>query len=203
MPNAQPLVAELHEALDRTPSAKYPNILARLTDLFVDKAASYSGDHVEIFDDIMGRLIEKIEKLDHSALIDVSAKLAPIGNAPAGVVGRLSQDNDLAVAGPVLEKSCAITDAALVEVATTKGPRHLAAIASRPQIGEPIVDALVERGIPDLTLKLVRNENARLSEMAFVKLVNRAKGDKTLAAGLATRKDLPAELQPFLDLALA
>ena len=71
------------------------------------------------------------------------------------------------------------------------------------QIGEPIVDALVERGIPDLTLKLVRNENARLSEMAFVKLVNRAKGDKNLAAGLAERKDMPAELQPFLDLALA
>src|SRR5262249_24202929 len=97
--NAQPLVAELHEALDRTPSAKYPAILARLTDLFLDHADSYSGDHVEIFDDIMGRLIEKA---DHSALIDLSAKLAPIGNAPVGVIGKLSQDNDLAVAGPIL-----------------------------------------------------------------------------------------------------
>jgi uncharacterized protein (DUF2336 family) len=200
MPNAQPLVAELHEALDRTPSAKYPTILARLTDLFVDRAASYSGDHVEVFDDIMGRLIEKA---DHSTLIDVSVRLAPIGNAPAGVIGRLSQDNDLAVAGPILEKSSAISDATLVEVATTKGPRHLAAIANRAEIGEPVADALVERGIPDLTLKLVRNEHVRLSEMAFVKLVNRAKGDKSLAAGLAERKDLPAELQPFLDLALA
>jgi len=200
MPNAQPLVADLHEALAQTPSAKYAGILARVTDLFLDGAATFSGEHIAVFDDIIGRLIEKV---GHSALTDLSAKLVAVDNAPAGVIGRLSRDDDLAVAGPILEKSNAISEATLVEVATTKGPRHLAAIANRARISEPVADALVERGIADLSLKLVRNERVRLSEMAFVKLVNRAKGDKALAAGLAGRKDLPAELQPFLDLALA
>jgi len=199
MPNVQPLVAELHEALANTPGSKYSAILSRVTELFLTGAASYADDHVAIFDDVIGRLIEKVE---HSALIELSAKLAPIANAPAGVIRRLSQDDDFAVSGPILE-SKALSDDMLAEVATTKGPRHLSAIAGRAQIGEPVTDALLERGLPDITLQVIRNEGARISELGFAKLINRATSDKSLAADLASRKDLPAELKPFLDMSLA
>jgi hypothetical protein len=38
--------------------------------------------------------------------------------------------------------------------------------------------------------------------MGFVKLINRAKTDKTLATAIAGRNDLPEELVPFLKLVL-
>ena len=66
-----------------------------------------------------------------------------------------------------------------------------------------MADVLIERGNPEMALKLAGNTNARLSEMAFVKLINRAKTDKALADAIAARNDLPEELLPFLNLALA
>jgi len=199
MPNVQPLVAELHEALANTPGSKYSAILSQVTDLFLNGAATFTEAHVAIFDDVIGRLIETVE---HAALVELSAKLVPIGNAPPGVMRRLSQDDDFAVSGPILESST-ISDDILVEVANTKGPQHLSAVARRAQIGEPVTDALLERGLPDITLQVIRNEGARISELGFAKLINRATSDKSLAADLASRKDLPAELKPFLDMSLA
>jgi hypothetical protein len=61
---------------------------------------------------------------------------------------------------------------------------------------------LFERGLPDIALMVIRNEGAHISEVAFAKLINRATSDKSLAADLAKRKDLPAELKPFLDMSL-
>jgi len=198
-PNVQPLVADLHEALANTPGVKYSAILSQVTDLFLNGAATFSDAHVAIFDDVMGRLIETVE---HSALVELSAKLVPIRNAPPGVMRHLSQDDDFAVSGPILESSTT-SDEILVEVAANKGPQHLSAIADRVQISESVTDALFERGLSDITLKLIRSEGARISEVAFAKLINRATSDKGLAADLATRKDLPAELKPFLDMSLA
>ena len=47
------------------------------------------------------------------------------------------------------------------------------------------------------------NKGASLSEVGFVKLINRAKSDKALATAIESRTDLPPELQPFLKLTLA
>src|SRR5262245_12437718 len=195
-----PQYSELYDALARTPSSRCATILAGITDLFLSGAEAYSSDQVAVFDDVIGWVIEKAE---NAALIDLSAKLARVGNAPPGVVARLAQDNDIAVAGPLLEKSEVIAEDALVEIASTRGPRHLAAIASRPQLAASVADILVDRGNTDVALKVVGNERAAISELGFAKLINRARSDKMLAVGLAGRKDIPAELKPFLDLTLS
>jgi uncharacterized protein (DUF2336 family) len=91
----------------------------------------------------------------------------------------------------------------LAEIAAAKGPKHLTAISRRNAIGEAVADILIERGNPEIALKLAGNPNTRLSDMAFVKLINRAKTDKALADAIAARNDIPEELLPFLNLAQA
>ena len=191
------LIQELQQELAKKPDWKHLAILKGVTDLFLNGATTYSQQHVAIFDDIISHLIEKIE---HPAVIELSGKLATVGNAPAGVIGRLSRDDDIAVAGPILERSDVLTDETLVEIAKTKSQYHLSAIAGRTRISEAVTNALIERGNADVALNVTRNEGASLSDVGFVKLINRSRNDKNLAAALAVRKDLPSELRPFLNL---
>jgi uncharacterized protein (DUF2336 family) len=194
------LISELDAALSKASSSQHLAILRRVTDLFLNGAETFSDDHVAIFDEVISRLIEKTE---HPALIELSARLAPVRNAPVNVIGRLSCDDDIAVSGPVLDKSNVLTDQTLAEIAKTKSQKHLAAIAGRTRIGESVTDVLVDRGNSEIARKVTDNQGARLSELGFVKLINRAGSDKALAAAIANRMDIPPELQPFLKLALA
>src|SRR5262249_37085276 len=151
-----------------------------------------------IINGVMGRLVERI---DRRALLELSGRLATADNAPANVIGRLSNDNDIAIAGPVLEKPNVLTDENLVAVAKIKSQDHLLAIARRKTISEIVTDVRVDRGNPDVARKVVANLGAAFSERGFVKVVHGARGNEELAAAIAARKDLPEELLPFLQLA--
>jgi uncharacterized protein (DUF2336 family) len=200
MAHAEALIAELDEVLGRTSSAERLRMLRRVVDLFINDVDRYSDDHVDVFDDVIVRMIDKVER---NGLVEVSGRLAAASKAPVNVVGRLSSDSSIVVSGPFLEKSTAITDQVLVEVAKSKGPDHLALIANRACVSEPVTDALLERANDQITRKLIANEGARFSEMGYVKLISEASHDKDLAQALSQRKDVPPELQPFLDQALA
>jgi uncharacterized protein (DUF2336 family) len=189
--------------LSRASIGQQLTVLRRVTDLFLDRAETYSDDHVAVFDDVIGWLINKVEKAERPALAELSDKLAPVDNAPVNVIDRLARHEDIAISGPVLQKSNVVTEQALADVAGAKGDRHLAAIAARPLISECVTDVLVGRCTTETARKVTDNKGASLSEIGFVKLINRAKSDKALAAAIESRNDLPPELEPFLKLALA
>jgi len=198
MSHAQALIAELDTVLVSASEARQRAMLRDVTDLFLNAAERYSGEQVAVFDDIMCRLIANA---DRGTLIELSSRLAPVSNAPVNVIGRLSCHDELVIAGAFLEKSESVRDSDLVEVAKTKSQAHLMVIAGRPRINEPVTDVLVERGEPAVVLKVTANEGARFSEMSFVRLITGAANDRELAAIVAKRKDIPAELRPFLDMA--
>ena len=183
-------MTELDTTLSTASETQQVSILRRVTDLFLGDSQRFSEDHVAVFDDVIYRLIEQTE---HSALIELSAKLAPVGNAPVNVVVRLSREDDIAVSGPVLEMSDALPEDTLAEIAKTKGQQHLAAIAGRRRIGEAVTDILVDRGNSEVACKVTGNHGARFSEPGFVKLIKRAKNDRTLAAAVAI-VDVPANV---------
>jgi uncharacterized protein (DUF2336 family) len=199
IPEARLLIEELDAALNKAPDTKHLNILRRVTDLFLEGSENYSNDQITIFDDVISRLIENAEK---PALAKLSERLAPVRNAPMNVIARLSRNDDIAVSGPLLEKSSVLTDQTLVEIAEKKSQKHLTVIANRAQINEAVTEAMVTRGNSELARMVVENPGARLSELSFVKLINLAKEDKALALAIAKRTDMPPELEPFLKLAL-
>ena len=198
-PNAQQLVAELDAALGSAPVKRRVAIMRKVTDVYVEGAGHFSEEQVQFFDIVMKLLAQRVGR---EALIELVGLLANTDNAPAETVNRLAQDEDIAVAGPLLQNSNALVDNVLVEIAKGKGQKHLLAIAARARINAVITDALIGRGFTDVVRKVVANEGAELSENTFVRLINDCNRDKALAKQISQRKDIPEELQPFLKLAL-
>jgi len=199
-PQTETLLCELDTTLSKTSGARHLLMLRQLTDLFVAGAPSYSPEQVSVFEAVFNRLTQDME---WRALVEFSARLAAFDSAPADIINRLSSADDIAVAGPVLEKSSLLSDAALVGIAKSKGLGHLLAIAGRARINEPVTDVLVERGNAEVKHKVTINAGALLSEAGFARLISDARADKKFAALVAQRQDIPSELKPFLDMALA
>ena len=194
-PYAEELIAQFDTALARVSGAEQLAIQRQMTDLFLGGAGTYSPRQIAIFDGVMGRLIERS---DRRGLLEFTGRLAMVDTAPALVMGRLSMNDDIAVAGPVLEKSNALTDETLVAVARSKSQDHLFAIAQRLRLSERVTDVLVERGNRKVIHKVAANTGARFSLAGYDKLTHRARRDRKLTLALARRRDLPR--QYFLKL---
>ena len=162
-------------------------------------AGSCTEEQVAIFDAVIARLSRDIGRIGQAEL---AGRLATMAGAPADTIGQLSHSDDIAVAGPVLEKSTVLTDTDLAGIARMKSQRHLLAIAGRARIADTVTDVLVDRGDSKVKHKIIDNEGARFSESGFARLVSDASRDKQLAAKVARRPDVPEELQPFLQVVL-
>jgi uncharacterized protein (DUF2336 family) len=145
---------------------------------------------VAVFDDVIGYLIAEIEQ---KALAELARRLAPVPNAPANVVTKLANNDDIEVAGPLL-KQANIAEPELIRIAESKGQQHLLAMASRPAVSEALADVIVARGDRDVSRSIATNAAARLSENAFTTLVKRAEQDSVLAERVGARTDIPPRL---------
>jgi len=184
------LLPELEEVVQHGSAEKRAETLRRITSLFLDSANSFNADHVALFDDVIGYLIEEIEA---KALAELARRLAPVPNAPAGVVRTLAGHDDIEVAGPVL-KAARLADPDLLHIAETKSQAHLLALASRKGISEALSEILVDRGNHEVSRSIATNHYARLSESAFTTLVKRAEEDGVLAEKVGMRTDIPPRL---------
>ena len=188
---APSLISELEDALQRGPRHKRAETLRRITGLFVDAAPRYGDDHVALFDDVFALLIDEIES---QARAELARRLAPVGNAPRKILRILANDDDIAVAGPVLTFAPRLDEADLVSVAASKGQAHLQAISARRELGQAVTDILVRRGDREVTRSVAENHGARFSETAYFRLVERAENDGVLAEKVGLRPDIPPHL---------
>jgi uncharacterized protein (DUF2336 family) len=177
-------------------------VLRRITDLFIANAELYGEDQVGLFGEVMCRLIAKADRV---ALAELSAKLAPVVNAPAKALNRLARHPDIAVSGPLLEFAAALPDDDIVAIADTDRAdlKLLAKIAARAQLSAAVTDVLLKRGNRAIQRKVIDNPNACISEIGFARLINGLKDDKDLAAAIAARQDVPAELRMWLNAAMS
>ena len=189
------LIDELEGALADGTNAQRITMLARVTDLFVEGADRYSAEHVNVFDEVMVKLTATIEA---KARAKLSSRLAPVPNAPHGVVRMLAFDDNIEVARPVLAISDRLEEADLVASASHKSQQHLAAIAQRRWLSEAVTDVLVTRGDRHVVQSVARNAGARFSDAGFRMLVQRSTGDDALALQVGARRDIPR--QHFLRL---
>jgi uncharacterized protein (DUF2336 family) len=184
------LLPELEEVVQHGSAEKRAETLHRITSLFLDGAPSFNKEHVALFDDVIGCLIEEIEV---KALAELARRLAPVPNAPAGVVVTLAKNDNIAVAGPVL-KQAHIGDPDLKYIAETKSQAHLLALSTRLGINETLSEVLVRRGDGEVARSVATNRKARFSENAFTTLVKRAERDGVLAEKVGLRTDIPPRL---------
>jgi len=128
------LLPELEDVVQHGSAEKRAETLRRITTLFLDGVPSFNAEHVALFDDVIGCLIEEIEA---KALAELARRIAPVPNAPPRVVSALAKNDDIEVAGPVL-KQARIDESDLMHIAETKSQAHLLAMSTRLGIGEAL-----------------------------------------------------------------
>jgi uncharacterized protein (DUF2336 family) len=192
---------EVESAINIGSAAKRLDTIKRVTDLFLSSAGSFNSDQIELFDDVLERLIKTIELralADVSAriaLAEMSVQLAPLAQAPPSVVRRLARHDEIVVAGPVLTESARLATEDLVEIAETKGEPHLLAVSGRWWLKEVVTDALLARRYPTVSRRIINNPGARVSAAGFAIVVAQAQCDPELAVETGIRADLPPELR--------
>jgi uncharacterized protein (DUF2336 family) len=184
------LLPELEDVVTNGSAEKRAETLRRITTLFLDGAKLFNPEHVALFDDVIGCLIEEIEA---KALAELARRLAPVPNAPAGVISKLAKNDDITVAGPLLQ-GAALSDPDLRFIAETKSQAHLLALSSRAGLSEALSEILVDRGDREVARSIATNHKAHLSENAFTTLVKRAEQDGVLAEKVGLRTDIPPRL---------
>ncbi|MGZ3327680.1 MAG: DUF2336 domain-containing protein [Xanthobacteraceae bacterium] len=162
--------------------------LTRITDLFVAGSGRHSKQQIELFDEVFKTLVAVIELETRTKL---SLHLATLLDAPTALVRAFAADDAIAVAGPVLSGSTALSDSDLIVNARTQGQDHLHAIARRRTISEVITEILIERGEPTVVHTVAQNAGARFSDGSFRELVARAGNDAQLALHVGMRHDIP------------
>jgi len=191
MTQALPVIDELERVLTTSPAEKHAAILKRVTDLFLANGANITENVASVFDGVIARLIDHVER---RALVELSTRLAPLRQAPPDVVQRLAADDDIEIAGPMLAQSERLSDQSLVAIAERKSQSHLSKIADRAKLSAAVTDALVDRGDRDVVSKVAANSGAQLSKTGMSMLVMRASGDDELTDAVGQRPDIPPAL---------
>jgi Uncharacterised protein conserved in bacteria (DUF2336) len=182
------LMHDLEESIVASPERREMTLWG-VTDLFLLDAARLTDDQIDIFDSVIARLAAEIET---RARAELARRLAPVPNAPAGIIHSLAHD-EIDVARPVLVHSPRLDDETLVTIVMAKGEEHQQAVAQRPQLTATVTDALVSRGGRPVVHALAANRGARFSRNGAAVLVDKARLDEELQLLLQARNDLPAE----------
>src|SRR5262249_11996475 len=165
--------------------------LRRITNLFIEGAESFQEPQIEVFDDVLCQLVQKIER---EAIVELSNTIAPIAKAPSDLTRRLSRHDDIAISRPVIRQSPLLTDGDLIEIAQTKSQQHLVAIASRREVSENVTDVLVDRGDTEVLTTVAGNFGARFSKDGYGTLASKAEQNADVAMAVVMRSDLSPEM---------
>jgi len=188
---SESLIVELERATNSGSPERCVETMRRVTELFLTGADRYSEEQVLLFENVLGLLVERIE---WRAREELSAQLALVHNAPIGVIRRLAQDDEIAVAESVLRQSSRLSDGDLIEIARAKSQGHLLAISGRQKIAPSVTDVLLDRGNREVIHKLAYNAGASFSESGFTTLVLKAGADQQLTEAIGLRLDVPSHL---------
>lgn len=169
-------------------------LLNRVTDIFMDAPDSYSSLQNECFGDIMVTLAYELEQ---EVREELACRIAEEANAPRLLVLRLANDV-ISVARSVLEKSPALDECDLIQLARQRSQEHLFSITRRVDIRVRLSGVLCERGDDRVVDSLLRNDSADIASETLQRIADRAKGSNVLQSALIARGDVPKTV--ILDL---
>lgn len=171
-------------------SERRRELLHEITDLFLDRPASYNEKESWYFGEIIGDVAFKLETQIRAELAE---RLGAEAMAPADLIRKLAHD-EISVARTVIENSPVLDESDLIEIAQRQGQGHLMAITRRPDISESVSTVLVHRGDDDVVENLLDNRTAAISQQSMAHLADRAGDNDRLKASLIRRPELPGDM---------
>tara|TARA_R110000868_G_scaffold11516_4_gene56321 strand:+ start:6224 stop:7306 length:1083 start_codon:yes stop_codon:yes gene_type:complete len=165
-------------------------LLREVTDMFFDAPPERDTPMSQEFDQVLSRLAEETAQ---EARQELAERFADTPLAPHGVLLQLARDA-IEVAGPILARSCGLSEEDLLSIAAQGEQQQLKAISRRSEVSERLSDTIVRHGDDETVAVLVRNEGARLSRETFETVAQRAERSEVLQAPMVNRADTPADL---------
>ena len=145
------------------------------------------GREISMAQDIVRILARDVETRVRASL---SHGLRHSRHLPHDVALRLAEDIE-AVALPILAESLVLTDEDLVALVRRGSSRKQESIAARPDLAEPVSDALITHaGEPAVTV-LMRNQSARIAEDSLNRAVTRFPDSDRVKEAMVRREVLP------------
>ncbi|KRR16344.1 hypothetical protein CQ14_15755 [Bradyrhizobium lablabi] len=184
------LIPELDDIVSRGDPKRRADAMRRISELFLQGAASFRADHVDLFDGVLTSLVPHAEI---EARAELAERLSTLANAPRGLVGQLAHEDEIAIAGPLLRRSPVIDEKMLLEIASMKGQGHLLAMAERPALSADLTDVMIARGDRAVVRRAAGNAGAAFSSDGYSTLIKRAGQDGVLTIKLGQRDDLSSE----------
>jgi uncharacterized protein (DUF2336 family) len=140
---------------------------------------------------LMGEILRRLSHdVEMAVRIALAERLADDEDAPTDLILMLCDDK-IEVARPIIMRSRKLTDTEILKFISDASAAHQAAIAARPNIGEPVTDVLSTSELETVLVTLVRNSTARIGAGAFENLVEKSKKLECLHGPLADRPDIP------------
>jgi uncharacterized protein (DUF2336 family) len=187
---ATSLIPGLDEIVRHADPKRRAEAARRIAELFLQGAANFRSDHVDLFDNV---LIDLVPHTELAARADLAERLSVIANAPRALVGQLAREAEILIAGPLLRRSPVIDEGTLIEIAGIKGQGHLLAMSERPRLSPDLTDVIVRRGDRDVVRRAAGNAGAEFSQAGYSALIKRAGQDGVLTLKVGQRDDLSSQ----------
>ncbi|MCA1456113.1 DUF2336 domain-containing protein [Bradyrhizobium sp. BRP22] len=187
---ATALIPELDEIVRTGDPRRRAEAARRIGELFLQGAAGFSTDHIDLFDGVLTSLVPHAER---AARAELAERLSLLSKGPRTLIGQLAREDEIAIAGPLLRRSPVIDEQVLVEIARAKGQEHLLAMAERPKLSADLTDVIVRRGDRDVVRRAAGNAGAEFSRGGYSTLIRRANQDSVLTLAVGQRADLSPE----------
>jgi uncharacterized protein (DUF2336 family) len=187
MTAATSLIPGLEEIVKHGDPRRRAEAARQISELFLLGAAKLRPDIVDMFDGILLNLVPHTEL---AARADLAERLSVLTNAPRALVGQLSREDEISIAGPLLRRSPVVDEKTLIEIARLKGQGHLLAMSERATLSTDLTDVIVRRGDRDVVRRAAGNAGALFSQAGYSALIKRAGQDGTLTLAVGQRDDL-------------
>jgi uncharacterized protein (DUF2336 family) len=180
----------VHLARSRTPEDR-DRLLLALADLCrANGDAAGQAAVQELLSSIFLSLVVEAERDMRRRLAE---KLATAEWAPSALINVLALD-EIEVARPIIASSPVLKDEDLVRLLLEATLEHQIEVARRPNLGRPVVAAILRQGEPAVLTALAGNATAEVGDPEMTALVAEARRIAALRAPLANHPKLTSEL---------
>lgn len=148
-------------------STKRHQLVDHVTELFVARAHKNRTEEIATFNELLEGVFDTLDDGDKQK---ISERLSTITATSANLAFKLAKE-DLTIAQPFLERSQALKDAHLLEIASTQSQGHLLALSKRDYLDASVSKKLVERGGKEVRKSLASNLGADISPEDLEKVI--------------------------------
>ena len=120
----------------------------------------------------------------------LASNLKDAHDLPRDIVDSILQDAD-SVALPFIQYYASFNDDDLINIINLGNTNRSKAVASRPNLSQPVSSHIIEKCSDEVLEALVKNETADLKDTDFEEIINKHPNNEILKKGIVYRTDLP------------